>query len=177
MRLSKVIIVILSLWSELAIAQWGVALGTGSYMGDRHFGVAYTSESGNHTTVFTHGTTPGILGNQVEQLNLKYIYSPFHSAFAGVTTNWLGLGGLISRCLCDETFIKNSGVYPEDNYYDATAYRFGLVLATTVQWKSLELYWDWTLLDQIAIAVYNNDRYAHKTESYWAGGFGLRYYF
>lgn len=177
MKLRKIIILVLSLWSELAVAQWGVAYGTGSYMGDRHFGVAYTSESGNHNTVFTYGTTPGILGSDVQQLNLKYVYSPFHSSYQEIKTNWLGMGFLVSRCLCDEMFIKNSGVYPEDNYYDETAYRLGLVFATMVQWKNWEAYWDWTLLDQIAIAVYNNDRFANKARSYWAGGFGVRYYF
>lgn len=177
MRFSIYLILILSLWSELAIAQWGVALGTGSYMGDRHYGVAYTSESGNHQTEFSYGTTPGIIGDEVRQLSLKYIYSPFHSSYRGVTTNWIGLGAMVTRCLCEETFVENSDVYPEDDYYDETAYRFGLVLASTVQWKNWEAYWDWTLLDQVAIAVYNNDRFRDRAERYWASGVGLRYYF
>ncbi|WII73188.1 hypothetical protein QJS83_04790 [Bdellovibrio sp. 22V] len=161
----------------MAYADWGVGAGTGSYMGDRHFGVNYTSESQRHMTEFSYGETPGILGGRVRQLNLKYVYSPLQSIYHEVTTNWIGIGALLSRCLCSDTFVTNPDVYPESNYYDETAYRVGLVFATKLNWRNWEGYWDWTLLDQVAIAIYNNNRYASKPEAYWASGFGVRYYF
>ena len=166
-------------WSSATASaeQWGVIAGTGSYMGDRHAGVALTTESQRHNVEFTFGHTPGILGEDVKQLNLKYVYSPFRSSYRGVATNWIGIGTMVSHCLCDETFYESPSQYPESNYYDETEFRFGLVLSSMIQWKNFEAYFDWTLLDQIAIAAVNNSEYAKQVKDIWAGGFGLRYFF
>lgn len=177
MRFIKVLALTLVLWSNTAAAEnWGLTLGTGSFMGERHGGVTVVSESQHHQAELTFGQTPGILGDDVGQLNLKYIYSPFRSSYKGFATNWLGVGAMATYCLCDETFFESPNQYPESNYYDQTDYRFGLVFSSVLQWKNFEFYIDWTLLDQVLIAAANNDEYA-KRNDIWAGGFGLRYYF
>lgn len=178
MRFIKALAVTLILWSNVASAEsWGVIAGSGSYMGDRHAGVAVESESQRHQAELTYGYTPGILGEDVKQLNLKYIYSPLRSSYKGFSTNWLGIGAMATYCLCSETFYESPSQYPESNYYDETELRFGLVLSSVIQWKSFEAYFDWTLLDQIAIAASNNSEYAKQVKDVWAGGFGLRYFF
>ena len=176
--MKKLFITTMLFWSSWAQADWSVVAGSGSYMGDRHLGLAYQSENGSHQTDFTYGKTPGILGPDVDQLNLKYIYSPFRWSLASeslpATTNILGIGFLLSRWQSSEGFLSSPSQYPEDDYYSPTRYRTALVLSHQWVYKQASLYFDWVLLDQVGIALYNNDKYLSEKNA-WSGGFGFRW--
>lgn len=163
--------------SQAALANWGMAIGSGSYMGKTNMSAVYVSKNKKHMTTMGVGKTAGILGEDVHQINAKYLYSPYSYTYAKTHWNIISIGVLATRCLCDETFVQNSSKYPEANYYDNTAYRFGIVFDSHVTLDNWSLYWDWTLLDQLAIVVANNDRYANRPDYYFASGIGVRYFF
>lgn len=169
--------ILLGISRNNAQASWGVGIGAGSYLGERHVGAVFESQSKRHQTEISFGETDGILGDNVHQLNLRYLYSPLSFLYRGVETNLLGIGAMITRCLCDEMFVQNSDAYPTSDYYDQTAYRFGVVVSTEATYKNFQIYWDWTLLDQRLIILFNNTRYTRHAKGYLAGGFGLRYIF
>ncbi len=106
---------------------------------------------------------------------MKYVYSPFQwePGLSGFYTNVVGVGVLAVRCLCSEVFIKNLDIYPEENYYDETAWRFGFVIRHTVRRDKFEAYLDWILLDQIMIASWNNPGMRKYPFDYWSAGLGV----
>lgn len=174
----KIIVAITLIFSsQLASADWGMAVGSGSYMGKTNMSAVYVAKNKKHMTTMGVGKTAGILGDDVHQINVKYLYSPFVYTYVKAQWNIISIGALATRCLCDETFVQNSSKYPEANYYDNTAYRFGIVFESHVTLDNWSLYWDWTLLDQLAIVVANNDRYANRPDYYFASGMGVRYFF
>ncbi|WP_374028883.1 hypothetical protein [Bdellovibrio bacteriovorus] len=159
-----------------AAAEWGPLLGISGYQGDYSAGASYRSYLQRHAVDLSLGVSTGIHDQEVYQLNAKYIYSPFQWMLPNLATNIVGFGILAARCLCEETFTKSLNIYPEENYYDETAYRFGLVLSTNVQLKEVEFYWEWVLLDQIGIATYNNPDMQSDPFEYWSAGIGIRYF-
>lgn len=157
-----------------AHAGWGGALGTGGFLGDRYFGATYLSANKAHNTDISLGSAEGINYSTTFQLNVKYLYSPFLKSSGDISINFAGMGFLLTRCLCEEVFVRNLDIYPEHNYYDETAWRFGLVVAHQIKWRNIEFYWDWVLLDQLGIAAYNNPELRKKPEDYLSVGLGLR---
>lgn len=155
-------------------SQWSLLAGSGSYMGETHLGIHYLSSTGRHGVDLSYGQTQGEASNNVDQLNVKYLYSPFFVGFGDLKTNVLGIGILASRWQSSAGFIDSPGQYPADNYYSPTRWRFGLVLGQTWTYRWLSLYLDWVLLDQVAIALYNNDRFVEGASA-WSGGFGVRW--
>lgn len=168
------IVLILTLSSYHANADWYLVTGTGTYMGERHIGFGYASQNGVHLTDLSYGQTPGIYGNDVDQLNVKYTFSPFDAQLGSARTNILGIGLLLTRWQSSGAFFTSPEPYPAENYYSPTQYRGALVLTHKWIYKNLQVYFDWALLDQLAIALFNNDKYVSK-DSVWAGGFGLRW--
>jgi hypothetical protein len=161
-----------------AKAEWGAVAQTSGYLGTYAVGATYETTNEHHFFDMGLGMSPGIVESDVYQLNLKYVFSPFEYEFgaSGYRTNIVGIGVMAARCLCDETFIHNLSVYPEANYYDETAWRFGLVFENTLRHRDFQIYWNWVLLDQIAIAGYNNPHIRDYPLDYWSAGIGIRYF-
>lgn len=155
---------------------WGLGAGTGSYMGQRHFFVSYTSENRRHQTDFGYGFTEGKIGSDIEQVNIKYTYSPFRYSFGDLKTNILGAGFILNRWQSSEAFWESPDQYPETHYYGQTLRRVALVFTQKWSYYKWEAYIDWALMDYVLIAVYNNESYRNKIEIF-GGGFGLRYRF
>lgn len=174
---NTIVLISLIFSAQVASAEWGMAVGSGGYMGKTNMSAVYVSQNKKHMTTMGVGKTAGILGDDIHQVNVKYLYSPFKYSYQKTHWNIVSVGVLAARCMCEETFVQNSSKYPEKNYYDNTAYRFGLVFESHVTLDNWSLYWDWTLLDQLAIVVANNDRYANRPDYYLASGIGVRYFF
>lgn len=176
--MKKLFIITMLSWSSWAQADWTLVAGSGSYMGEKYLGVSHQSENQNHQTDFSYGQTPGILGPNVDQLNLKYLYSPFawspSTLALPAKTNILGVGLLLTRWQSSEGYINSPSQYPSADYYSATRYRTALVLSHQWTFKNLSVYADWVLLDQMGIALFNNDKYLDEKKA-WSGGFGFRW--
>lgn len=155
-------------------ADWSVVAGTGSYMGEQHLGFSYESQNEKHQTDLSYGKTPGVLGNDIDQINLKYLFSPLNYQRGPLKTNILGIGMILSRWQSSAGFIESPSQYPETHYYSVTRYRSALLLSHTWSYKGLTLYVDWALLDQVAIALANNQE-LQQEKSAWSSGFGLRW--
>lgn len=155
-------------------SQWSLMAGSGSYMGASHVGFHYQSYSDRHGWDLTYGKTLGDLGDDIDQLNVKYLYSHFAYSLGNLKTNILGIGLLGTRWQSAAGYVDSPSQYPSDNYYSPTRWRFGLVLGQTWVYKKFSFYLDWVLLDQAVIALYNNDRFVDG-ESAWSGGFGMRW--
>lgn len=167
-------VLLLGLLSVPAHSEWGPVSGTSGYQGEFYLGGSHRSENERHNTDISIGVTQGIIGGEFYQLNLKYVYSPYIKNFKKFSTNFIGVGALLTRCLCDDVFIENVDPYPEGNYYDETAYRSAVVFSSKIYWKDVEIYWDWLLLDQILIAYYNNPNMRNQPLENWSAGVGLR---
>ncbi|MNS93768.1 hypothetical protein D3C72_1279620 [compost metagenome] len=148
------------------------------YQGSYYLGATFETEGEEHNFDVGIGMSPGIVENDVYQFNMKYVYSPFEwePGNSGFSSNIIGVGVLTMRCLCSEVFIKNLDIYPEENYYDETAWRFGLVFEHTVRRDKFEAYLDWVLLDQIMIASWNNPGMRKYPFDYWSAGLGVRFF-
>lgn len=183
-----IILVVVSLWffsskvfAQSAFAtssQWQVQAGTGAYAGEKQLGLGYISANERHQFELGYGWTLAASEKNVEQINLKYIYSPFQMSFRvfnqRITTNVAGLGIQISRWLDDRGYVTSPSQYPEEHYYAQTRYRATILFETHFQMKGAQLYLHSGLLDQWAIAVYNNPDL--QGERYiWGSGFGLRW--
>lgn len=176
MKKTQFIFLSLLVFSLKSFATWSLTTGAGSYQGHRYIGAAYNSENLKHITELTYGRTEGIIGSDVEQLNLHYSYSPFSYQIQKLQTNILGIGFILSRWNSSAGFIDSPEQYPEKNYYPMTRYRISLLLTHAWTYRNWSFFVNWALLDQTAIALYNNPEYAHKNEV-WSSGFGLRYTF
>lgn len=155
--------------------RWSIVAGSGSYMGENHLGVQYLTQSGRHAVDFSYGRTLGDLNNDVEQLNLKYNYSPFNFSLNNrLSTNILGIGILATRWQSESAFMDSPSQYPATNYYSPTRWRFGFSIEQTWTYRSISLYANWILLDQAIIALYNNEKFI-EGRSPWGAGLGIRW--
>jgi len=175
----KNFILILNLFSltftSTALADLHVVIGRGSYMGEKHYGINYTSENLKHSTDLTYGNTEGVLGPDLDQINIKYVYSPFNPiTIDQLQIDPIKIGGILSSWQSSNAYINSYQQYPEDDYYPANKFRGSLVLTHSWSYKNLQIYIDWVMLDQVAIALYNNSKYIDR-HNIWAGGFGLRW--
>jgi|GEM_PF-1404457 hypothetical protein len=162
-----------------ARADWGVVASMSGYLGSYALGGAYISTNESHNFDIGIGMSPGIVGNDVYQFNMKYVFSPWSwepEFLRGFHTNIVGTGIMAIRCMCSETFIRNLDIYPEQNYYDETAWRFGWVIEHKFVRDKFEAYWDWVLLDQIMIATFNNREMTKRPFDYWSAGLGVRFF-
>ena len=155
-------------------SQWSMVAGSGSYMGGTYLGVQYQSQSGKHAVDLSYGQTPGEMNNNVDQLNLKYLYSPFNYSVNKVNTNVLGIGLLASRWQSESAFFDTPSQYPASNYYSPTRWRVGLTLEHNWKYDRISFYFNWTLLDQAIIAIYNNEKFIEGRNP-WGAGFGVRW--
>lgn len=174
MKKAALVFFLLTVYSFSGWANWSVISGTGAYMGERYLGAAYSSENSKHFTEFSYGQTSGEFTSDVEQFNLRYTYSPFSFAAGLIESNILGFGFIVSRWNGPDGFVTLPSPYPEAGYYPMTRYRLSLALSNTWTYKDFTFFIDWALLDQIAIALYNNPEYV-SSKDIWSSGFGLRW--
>lgn len=160
--------------AETISGNWSVAAGTGAYMGENYIGAAYGSENKKHITEFSYGLTEGDFGSDVEQFNLQYSFSPFEMNLGKFRSNILGIGTILSRWNSSAGFVTSPSQYPEQGYYPMTRYRLSLLLSHMWDFKNFSVFVNWALLDQTAIALYNNPEYVDRQEI-WSLGFGLRW--
>jgi len=168
------ILLSLLLFSYPSLAAWSLTTGAGAYMGEQYIGTAYASENLKHLTELTDGKTDGVYAADVEQINLQYSYSPFSYQIVKMQTNILGIGFILSHWNGSTGFIESPEQYPEKNYYPMTRYRASLLFTHSWTYQNWSVFVNWALLDQTAIALYNNPEYTNKKEI-WSSGFGLRW--
>lgn len=156
-----------------SLERWGAVFGTSGYQGQTYIGAGYFFPESLHRVEMSLGASEGIYSGPIYQLNFKYYYEAFQT---NVRQNRFEfrIGGLLTRCLCDEVFVESLDVYPERNYYDMTAYRFAVMLNGTFRFKNnIQFFTEFSLLDQIIIAAYNNRNMRHYPLTYWSLGWGL----
>lgn len=163
------------IFSKAALADWGLGYGTGAYLGEQRFGVAKSLREGRHLFEFSYGKTPGIRAGDVDQINASYIYSPWRWGLGSVSTNLLGVGVSLSRWQSAEAFLQTSDPYPEEHYYSQNRLRPALVFSHQWSFQRVQVFIDWSLLDQVLIALYNNTKYWGDS-AIWSMGFGLRWF-
>ncbi len=154
--------------------QWSVATGKGAYMGQSYWGAAYTSVNQKHNTEISYGVTEGEFGSDVEQVNIQYSFSPLELNWGQLRTNILGMGMVLSRWNSSAGFVNSPSQYPEQGYYPMTRYRLSLLFSHLWNFKKFTIFINWALLDQTAIALYNNPEYVDRQEI-WSSGFGIRW--
>lgn len=158
-------------WNDLN--RWGAVFGTSGYQGQNYIGVGHFLPESTHRLEFSVGASEGIYSAPIYQFNFKYYYKAYETPIRHNQFEFR-VGALLTRCLCDEVFIESLDVYPEKNYYDMTAYRFALMLNGTFRFKNnILIYTEFSLLDQIIIAAFNNQNMRHYPLSYWSMGWGL----
>ena len=174
MKAQTLALLLLLLYSAQSLATWSLTTGAGAYMGEKYIGASYTSKNEKHLAELTYGKTDGEYAPDAEQFNLQYVFSPFDLQIGKAHTNILGLGLIVSRWNSSAGHIFVADHYPEDNYYPMTRYRASLLFSHAWTFKKLSLFINWALLDQTAIALYNNPDY-WDTKEIWSSGFGLRW--
>lgn len=114
------------------------------------------------------------------QLNLNYRYTPWEMHSENNKRIWrpFRFGAFTTRSLDgDHYFAKSPDRYPSADYYDKTAFRFGVELSHSLVLPSaqLSLSYRLRLLDNGFVALYNN---SHKDLRYYlSSGISVSYLF
>ncbi len=157
-------------------ADWGVAIGTMGFQGERHAAVAVDWWK-------THAVELGFgryryQDERKTQVNLLYRFTPATVQFYEQT--WAPVSvGLMAVYAPDQEnyFLRSPGKYPEDGYYEQTGIRLGLELSTQLMfWNDrLRVLYSVSLMDTGVAAWINNDhRYIRH---FLSSGLSLRFFF
>lgn len=172
----KLILLLGLLGCNPARGYWLATIGTKGFFGDQSVGGIYFSQ--HHELELSLGTySRG--GGDSTQANAAYRYSKWVLPFLGDTI-WHPIQvGLFSTYSLDRKhyFLESPAKYPYEDYYDQTAFRWGIDLGSNIFWSAVQvsLAYHIRVLDTGVIAIYNN---SHKDLQYYiSSGLSLRYHF
>ena len=157
-------------------ADWRAMLGRSGFLGQVSAGVSY-EWTPEHATDFLLGSyTMG--GDRHVQSNLMYRYTRWHVPVKQDVWRPIQFGAFVVYANNnDKYFLKSPDVYPESNYYDGTAIRYGAEFSSTYTWYPLRLGLGYHLriFDNGLIAIFNNSN--RDLQYYVSSGFSLQYVF
>lgn len=156
--------------------QWRAVLSRAGFLGVAALGVSYEITP-DHAVDFLLGSyTMG--GDRHLQSNFMYRYSHWHVAIGEDEWRPVQFGAfLVHASNNDKFFMKSPDIYPESNYYDATAIRYGAEVGSTYTWYPLRLGLSYHLriFDNGLIAIFNNSN--RDLQYYISSGVSLQYVF
>lgn len=158
-----------------SLANWGFMTQYAGFLGK--YAVGPTYDNNNHMMSFLLG---GYQINQeyFYQSSLIYRYSRWTVDFGELSWRPSQFGIFTTYAMNNDRFFFNSpSVYPEDNYYEQTKFRYGIEFGTDITFNkhpiSLGIYMRW--LDVGLIALFNNQ---HRDQQfYFSSAVSLQYHF
>jgi hypothetical protein len=167
----KIVLALLVLISPFkAFSEPFVQAGTGAYFGEEYIDLGYRWSRLNLSLGIGK-----IEDDEWEQFNLKFNYVTTTIGVGPVQLQPLNLGLALMYTSDRHFFVQNSSRYPDEDYYDTTAFRAALTYQAAVKYHQWSLFYDITWLDQGIYAEYNNhNKYGDKFLSW---GAGIRYEF
>jgi hypothetical protein len=164
--------VIFSLQAQARVA---ASLGWAGFFGRISLGALYETEN-RHSFEFSMGAYSGGSGDKY-QSNLGYHYSVWKITRPNFSWEPMQLGIFAMYSWDKKFFLKSPGKYPLPDYYDETAFRWGLEQGMSLQWmkEKWALVLVMRLIDSGIIAIYNN---SHRDLQYYlSSGLRLEYRF
>ncbi|AGH96701.1 hypothetical protein [Pseudobdellovibrio exovorus] len=181
-------ILLISLWvtafGSVAEARdkWGAELSYGGYLGDCSIG-ALREWNERHSLHLSFGYY-SIESTRYTQLNFGYNYqTPWYHRFESnndLSWHFFTVGGYLLRSLDNTHYFRASpGKYPTAGYYDETALRFGLRMATSVRFwdDKAQISYFMMVLDNGLIASYNNQHERSLIAYFISHGLAVSYRF
>jgi hypothetical protein len=119
-----------------------------------------------------------VSSNDYYQTSLIYRYSRWNTTFYG--NNWRPLQfGIFATYSLDQDryFMKSPGKYPDPNYYDETALRYGAEISSTFTFMpiGIGIGYHLRIFDSGIIAMFNNSN--RDVQYYISSGISLQYLF
>lgn len=160
----------------MAHAEWQLALNRMGFMGEISLGAIYDWNN-PHSIELSFGTYH--LGKKDRyQSNFAYRYSLWKVERHEKIWVPIQIGIFTVRTWdLDHYFLTDPDQYPYSNYYDQTAFRWGIEFGSVIIYPqhSMSLAYYLRILDTGLIAIYNN---AHKDLQYFSSsGLSIRYHF
>lgn len=175
-RLWLLSLLVLSPLSVQAV-EWQMSLQHAGFMGETSVAAGFENQARWFGMDVGMGFSSDSDGKSVRQINLKTRLQPFIwglGKYGELILPYLGVQAMYT----DDTafFVKSGNEFPEDEYYDFTAIRFGIPLGMSWRNETWAVYAEYVLLDTDLIAQYNTES-ALKYQDITSASVGLRYYF
>ncbi|UXR66038.1 hypothetical protein EZJ49_07225 [Bdellovibrio bacteriovorus] len=169
-------LLVLSPLSAQAV-EWQMSLQHAGFMGEASVAAGFENQNRWFGLDLGVGFSSDSDGKSVRQLNLKARLQPFIRGvgkYGEVILPYVGVQAMYT----DDTafFVKSGSEFPEEEYYDFTAIRFGIPLGMAWRNRTWSVYAEYVLLDTDLIAQYNTEA-ALKYQDITSASIGLRYYF
>lgn len=165
-----------------SLDKWGAEVTYAGYLGD--FSIGFLREWRETHSVHLSVGYYDIDGIKYTQANLGYMYqTPWHHRFddnPDLSWHFFSVGLYLLRSLDNTHYFRASpSKYPTAGYYDETALRFGLNMATSVRfWNdSTQISYFMMILDNGIIAAYNNQHERSLISYFVSHGLSLSYRF
>jgi hypothetical protein len=173
----KIIFLFLALLSSgPARAEWRAMVERAGFLGKVAAGTSYEFNP-EHAVDYLLGMYE--IGNDhYYQSNLMYRYSHWNVPVRKDVWRPLQLGAFVVYAMNnDRYFMDSPDVYPESNYYDGTAIRYGTEFSSTYTWypSRIGLGYHIRIFDNGIIAIFNNSN--RDLQYYISSGFSLQYVF
>ncbi|UYL10462.1 hypothetical protein B9G69_007700 [Bdellovibrio sp. SKB1291214] len=168
---------LITFFSANALADnWRLTLERAGFMGTMALG-------GSYEWLPEHAVNFSVGGYHIDkeifyQSNLSYRYSRWNTGVRGNLWRPLQFGVFASYALNqDRFFLKSPDKYPSPGYYDETALRYGLELASTMTFmpSHFAIGYHLRIFDTGIIAMFNNDN--KDIQYYISSGISLQYLF
>ncbi|WP_253715809.1 hypothetical protein [Bdellovibrio bacteriovorus] len=174
----KITILIFSFFFSLPAfsSEWRAVLERAGFLGKYALGVSYEPTL-NHAVDYLLGAYQ-IGGENFYQSNFMYRYSRWHVPVHGHSWRPLQMGAFMVVAMNnDRYFMKSPDQYPESNYYDFTAVRYGIEFGSTFTFfpSRLGLGYHLRVFDNGVVAIFNNSN--RDLQYYISSGISLQYLF
>lgn len=170
-----ILFLILAFSNSRAHAEWHLIFERAGFMGSYSLGVSYEWEK--HAADLSIGAYSNE-GVKYYQSNIAYRYSHWEVPWENRIWIPVQIGVFTVRSLDRKNyFVKSPSEYPSDGYYDATAFRWGFLYGTAIEFPEshFSVAYYIKVLDNGLIALYNNSRM--DLQYYISSGIGIHYIF
>lgn len=175
-NVKELIFVFFLAYTSWAKADWQFTFNRMGFLGEFGVGMIYDWEN-PHSMEVSIGSYKTKYQNEW-QTNIAYRYSKWHIDRGEKVWTPIQFGFFTVRSLdSEEYFIRGPDQYPESNYYDQTALRWGIEFGSALKFKSsgISIAYYFRILDTGIIALYNNGR--KDLQYYASSGLSARYHF
>lgn len=175
-RLWLLSLLVLSPLSVQAV-EWQMSLQHAGFMGETSVAAGFENQSRWFGMDLGVGFSSDSDGKSVRQINVKARFQPLiwgAGKYGEVILPYFGVQAMYT----DDTafFVQSGDEFPEDEYYDFTAIRFGIPVGIAWRNETWSVYAEYVLLDTDIIAQYNT-KSALGYQVIASASVGLRYYF
>lgn len=161
---------------QVRAGDWRAVVSRAGFLGVVAAGASYEVNP-YHAVDFLLGSY-SMGGDRHLQSNFLYRYSRWQVPVGADVWRPVQFGAFIVYANNnDKFFLKSPEVYPERNYYDGTAIRYGAEVTSTYTWYPLRfgLAYHLRIFDNGLIAIFNNSN--RDLQYYISSGFSLQYVF